>query len=116
MNLLKSSVLTAVLMGSAFVPCELSAQTTWQLEETTLVEYDLATGISIPWELLWGPDDMLWCTTRYGDVLHIDPATGAYDTVLELDVYGGNGEPGLLGMAMHPDWENTPEVFLVYTE
>ena len=59
---------------------------------------------------------MLWCTTRYGDVLHIDPATGAYDTVLELDVYGGNGEPGLLGMALHPDWDTTPEVFLVYTQ
>ena len=116
MKLFKFTTVTAALMGSALVPCDLSAQTTWQLEETTLVEYDLATGISIPWELLWGPDDMLWCTTRYGDVLHIDPATGAYDTVLELDVYGGNGEPGLLGMAMHPDWENTPEVFLVYTE
>ena len=116
MNLFKTTFKTAGLLGLASMSCQLSAQTTWQLEETTLVEYDLATGISIPWELLWGPDDMLWCTTRYGDVLHIDPATGAYDTVLELDVYGGNGEPGLLGMALHPDWDTTPEVFLVYTQ
>ncbi len=90
-------------------------QTTWNLEQTVLTEYDLVSGVNIPWELLWGPDDMLWCTTRHGDVLHIDPITGAYETVLELDVFGGSGEPGLLGMALHPEWNTTPKVFLAYT-
>ena len=96
-------------------PLAILAQPTWQLDETTLLEYDLVTGVNVPWDLVWGPDDMLWCTTRHGEVLHIDPSTGAYQTVLELDVYGGFGEPGLLGMAMHPDWDNNPSVFLVYT-
>ena len=101
--------------GMFFLCLSSWGQTTWELEETTLVEYDLVTGISIPWEILWGPDDMLWCTTRTGDVHRIDPATGAYTTVLDINVYGGNGsEAGLLGMAMHPDWDNTPEVFLAY--
>ena len=27
----------------------------------------------------------------------------------------GSGEPGMLGMAMHPEWETTPKVFIVYT-
>ena len=90
------------------------AQTTWQIGETTLVEYDLVSGVQIPWELTWGPDDMLWCTTRYGDVLHIDPVSGSYETVLTLNVFGGSGEPGLLGMALHPEWETTPQVFLAY--
>ena len=109
MNRLLSLFAAFILFATA------TAQTTWNLEETVLTEYDLVTGVNIPWELLWGPDDMLWCTTRHGDVLHIDPVTGAYQTVLSLDVFGGSGEPGLLGMAMHPNWNVTPQVFLVYT-
>lgn len=109
MNRIFSLLAASALLASA------SAQTTWNLEQTVLTEYDLVSGVNIPWELLWGPDDMLWCTTRHGDVLHIDPVTGAYETVLSLDIFGGSGEPGLLGMAMHPDWNTTPQVFLVYT-
>lgn len=109
MNRIFSILAASAMLASA------SAQTTWNLEQTVLTEYDLVSGVNIPWELLWGPDDMLWCTTRHGDVLHIDPVTGAYETVLTLDVFGGSGEPGLLGMAMHPDWNVTPQVFLVYT-
>ena len=91
------------------------AQPTWTLDETVLEEYTLVSEMNVPWELTWGPDDMLWCTTREGDVLRIDPASGAYDTVLELNVNDNNTEPGLLGMALHPDWENTPKVYLAYT-
>lgn len=99
--------LTACLTGLA--------QPTWTLDETVLNEYTLVSGVNIPWELTWGPDDMLWCTTREGDVLRINPASGAYDTVLELNVNENGIEPGLLGMALHPDWENSPKVFLAYT-
>jgi glucose/arabinose dehydrogenase len=91
------------------------AQDTWDIEGTILTEYDLVTGLEVPWEILWGPDDMIWSTTRPGDVFRINPETGAYTNVLNLSVTGNGGsEPGLLGMAMHPDWENTPKVFLVY--
>ena len=40
------------------------AQPTWTLDETVLNEYTLISGVNIPWELTWGPDDMLWCTPR----------------------------------------------------
>jgi glucose/arabinose dehydrogenase len=94
------------------------AQDTWDIEGTILTEYDLVTGLQVPWEILWGPDDMIWATTRPGDVVRIDPETGSYTNVLNLNVYDGDyptpGEPGLLGMVMHPDWENTPKVYLVY--
>ena len=80
-----------------------------------MTEYNLVSGVHIPWELTWGPDDMLWCTTREGDVLHIDPLSGAYETVLSLNVNDGGVEPGLLGMALHPEWDTTPKVYLAYT-
>ena len=106
---------TFALLAAWIFTLGTQAQTTWTLDETVLTEYDLVSGVNIPWELLWGPDDMLWCTTRHGDVLRIDPLTGAFEIVLEINVFGGSGEPGLLGMAMHPNWEVTPQVFLVYT-
>ena len=82
------------------------AQPTWEVGNTTLTEYDLVTGVQIPWEILWGPDGHLWMTSRKGEVLRIDPASGNYTVVLEKTVMnGGNGEPGMLGMAMHPDWD-----------
>ena len=108
----------ALVLASALTLGMLSpvqAQTTWTLDETVLTEYNLVSGVHIPWELTWGPDDMLWCTTREGDVLHIDPLSGAYETVLSLNVNDGGVEPGLLGMALHPEWDTTPKVYLAYT-
>jgi glucose/arabinose dehydrogenase len=105
------TLLLAALIGTS----SLQAQTTWTLDSTVLVQTDVVTGITRPWEILWGPDDYIWATCRNGDVLHIDPVTGNYTTILELTVSNnGSGEPGLLGMALHPDFSNTPKVFLVY--
>lgn len=104
-------LLTAALLCTASA----QAQTTWPLDSTVLVQSDVVTGITRPWEILWGPDDYIWATCRNGDVLHIDPVTGNYTTILELTVSNnGSGEPGLLGMALHPDFTNSPKVFLVY--
>ncbi len=106
------SFLTAFLL---IVCTSLIAQTQWDIEGTILNEYDLVTGLDVPWDIQWGPDDMIWSTTRPGNVYVIDPETGSYNEVLDINVFGGTGsESGLLGMAFHPDWENSPKVYLVY--
>ncbi len=93
------------------------AQTTVTVGNTVLTERQVATGLDIPWEILWGADDHIWVTERTGRVKRINPENGNTTTVLNLasDIFGGDGEPGLLGMALHPDFDNTPKVFLVYT-
>ena len=114
MNPLRFLALPA-LSGALMFQSAAWAQPTWTVGNTVLTEYNLVTGVQLPWEILWGPDDHIWATTRVGSVLRIDPTTGIYTTVLQKSVMnGGNGEPGMLGMAMHPDWENTPRVFVVY--
>lgn len=91
------------------------AQDTWEVGSTTLTEYDLATGIELPWEILWGPDDHIWCSTRPGKVLRIDPETGTFTEILSVDVMNdGQGEGGMLGMCLHPNFETEPYVYLVY--
>ncbi|MBM3428883.1 MAG: hypothetical protein FJX95_08890, partial [Bacteroidetes bacterium] len=88
---------------------------THQVGNTTLTESNLVTGVNVPWEILWGADDFIWCTLRSGKVIHIDPNTGNYTELLSKSVpYNGGSEPGMLGMALHPDFLNTPKVFVVY--
>jgi len=82
---------------------------------TTLTERDVTTGIQIPWEILWGPDDHIWVTERRGQVLRIEPETGNTSTILNIQsAVDSGGEPGMLGMALHPDFNNVPKVYLVY--
>ncbi len=98
--------------------CTISfSQTTVQVGTTTLTERVVATGLQIPWEILWGPDDHIWVTERHGYVKRINPESGNITTILNISstVQDGSGEPGLLGMALHPDFETTPLVYLVYT-
>lgn len=95
----------------------LRAQDTFTVGNTTLYATDLVEDSQIPWEILWGGDDMLWCSERKGRVIRIDPATGDYTTVLDLNVtFSGNGEPGLLGMVQHPDFPEDPRVWVVYCD
>ena len=74
------------------------------------------TGLDVPWEIQYGPDGNLWFTERKGLVSKLDPVTKTRTIVLDIEneVYQ-EYESGLLGMALHPDFLNTPEVFLVYT-
>lgn len=93
------------------------AQTTIEVGNTTLTERDVVTGLDIPWDLEWGPDDHIWFTERAGKVKRVNPVTGNTTTILDISntVINGGGEPGLLGMLFHPDWDSTPKIYLAYT-
>jgi glucose/arabinose dehydrogenase len=83
----------------------------------TEVEVDTVyTGLDIPWEIVYGSDGYIWTTERKGIVSRIDPVAKTKTVVLNLTstVYQAS-ESGMLGMALHPDFENTPEVFIAYT-
>ncbi|MBC7893476.1 MAG: PQQ-dependent sugar dehydrogenase [Sphingobacteriaceae bacterium] len=71
--------------------------------------------LDVPWELTWGPDSRLWTTERRGIVSRIDPNTGEKQTLLTLTDCQQTGESGLLGLALHPDFVQTPFVYLAYT-
>src|ERR1044072_1606496 len=64
----------------------------------------LVSGLAGPWELTWGPDNMLWVTERTGKrVTRIDPSTGERSVAITIDeVLAPGGQEGLLGMALHP--------------
>ena len=80
-----------------------------------LTTRDVATGLDTPWEILWGPDNRLWVTERDGRVSTIDPASGEKKLLLTIGEVAQEGESGLMGMALDPDFDDNPFVYLAYT-
>jgi glucose/arabinose dehydrogenase len=74
----------------------------------------LAGGLQYPWEILWGPDNFIWMTERGGKISRVNPATGAILPLLTISEVVSNGEGGLLGMVLHPDFSANPHVFVAY--
>jgi len=80
----------------------------------------LARGLQWPWEVTWGPDNMLWVTERTaGRIDRIDPKTGKTNVAITLpEVSAPGGQDGLLGLALHPDLlkgKGHDYVFTAYT-
>jgi glucose/arabinose dehydrogenase len=82
---------------------------TTEVDSTTLI-----SGLDTPWEILWGPDNYLWFTERKGTVSRLNPENGQRNVILTIPDVFEYGEGGLLGMALHPDFQNNPAVYLVY--
>ena len=74
----------------------------------------LTSNLSYPWEILWGSDDFIWVTERGGRVSRINPSNGNITPLLTINDVASQGEGGLLGMALHPDFSITPQVFVAY--
>ncbi len=86
-----------------------------KLLTTEIDTQTVITNLTVPWEILWGPDDHIWMTERNGNVSRANPETGEKFSLLNIPEAYNNGEGGLLGMVLHPDFESTPHVFLVYS-
>jgi glucose/arabinose dehydrogenase len=68
----------------------------------------------MPWELVYGPDKMLWMTERRGRISRVDPSTGKVAPLITISDVQEKGEGGLLGMALHPDFKTNRQVFVAY--
>ncbi|TAL70412.1 MAG: T9SS type A sorting domain-containing protein [Bacteroidetes bacterium] len=89
--------------------------------QTELKTRDLVTGLDTPWEIIWGPDNYIWMTERYGRVSRVNPQTGELTEILRLPEVLEDGERGLMGMVLHPQFysqvpeiPNYPYVYLIY--
>lgn len=73
----------------------------------------VASNLRIPWEIQWGPDNTLWTTERAGIVSRIDPESGRRSVILDhRSVVLERGEGGLLGLVLHPQFPDSPFVYL----
>jgi glucose/arabinose dehydrogenase len=107
--------LLAALVGFGAPACAQSpVLTTFPIGTTTVTVSALSTNLNTVWELVWGPDNFIWMTERYGRVSRVNPATGQVLPLLTLPDVTQTGESGLLGMALHPQFSTSPYVYIVY--
>lgn len=69
----------------------------------------VASGLEIPWGLAFLPDGSLLFTERPGPLRKID------SKIINIPQVKPLGEGGLLGIALHPDFQNNKYVYLYYT-
>ena len=75
----------------------------------------LVTNLQIPWSMAFAPDRRLFVTERPGRVRIVDLTTGSSEVALTLEDVYAEGEAGLLGLALDPDFSRTRLVYLYYS-
>ena len=73
------------------------------------------TRLEVPWSLAFAPDGRLFIAERPGRVRIVQNGQLLAEPALVLDDVFSQGEAGLLGIALHPDFALNRFVYLVYT-
>ncbi|MDZ7744832.1 MAG: PQQ-dependent sugar dehydrogenase [Candidatus Saccharibacteria bacterium] len=71
----------------------------------------IATSLDVPWEVLQLPSGDLLVTERSGNLVRIGQGEQRY----KIDGVAHRGEGGLLGMALHPEFEGNQQIYLYMT-
>ena len=80
----------------------------------------VADGFDMPWNVAWGPDDMIWITERMGRrILRVNPQTGEHKVATTIyESHAEGAHEGVLGMAFGPDFRKLGDeghVYVCYT-
>jgi aldose sugar dehydrogenase len=109
-------LLTMLLKSFAFLCLAIVSLPLYgQMAAGTIGIKDVITGVDTPWEILWGPDNFIWMTERYGRISRVDPANGELHPLITMPEVHETAECGLMGLALHPQFPDPPYVYCSYT-
>lgn len=74
----------------------------------------ITSSLANPWEIIYGPDNFIWVTEKAGKISRVNPANGQVNNLITISEVRISGEGGLLGMVLHPDFPNTPFLYVFY--
>ncbi|MEM4311414.1 MAG: PQQ-dependent sugar dehydrogenase [Nitrososphaerales archaeon] len=74
----------------------------------------IAKKLKVPWDMVFAPDGRIFITEREGKVRLIENGKLKEEPMVELKV-ANIGEAGLLGIALHPKFQENHYVYLYYT-
>jgi len=74
----------------------------------------LVANLTLPWELIYGPDNLIWFTEKSGKISRLNPTSGQVTALHIITDVRIQGEGGLLGMALHPNFNADPFVYVFY--
>lgn len=73
------------------------------------------SALEVPWSMALAPDGRVFVTERAGRVRILDPRAMTSALALTLDGVFTEGEAGLLGLALDPEFAQNRSVYLYYT-
>lgn len=72
--------------------------------------------LKVPWDMSWSETGDIWFTERDGNINRLDPVTGIVDQIHWVEeTFQSPENSGLHSIALHPDFPETPYVFVHYT-
>ncbi|HIU63701.1 MAG TPA: PQQ-dependent sugar dehydrogenase [Candidatus Avacidaminococcus intestinavium] len=99
------ALVATTLLGSAFTYA-VEAKSKELKIAPPFTGYVVTDGLDAPWDLTYGPDNLLWVTERLGKrITTINPKTGEKNTILTIEeALAAGGHQGVLGMAFEPSF------------
>ena len=109
-------ILPILLLLTCLISIKSSAQT-FTIGATTLESRVISQDLENPWDLVWGPDDKIWFTTRKGYIMSVDPISLEQDTIHFIsEIFVSTLEnSGLHALGLHPNFPETPYLYTHYT-
>lgn len=107
--ILSATAMSLALAALAAAPAALAqdAATAYEVEV-------VAEGLDQPWGMAFLPDGRMLVTERPGQIRLVDRETGDIQEIAGPPPVDTRGQGGLLDVALHPDFEDTPWVYLTW--
>lgn len=75
----------------------------------------IATGLVVPWDIAFPSAGRMYVTERPGQVRLIENGKLRAEPYAQISSVSSVGEAGLMGIALHPNYPNPRQLFLMYT-
>jgi len=83
------------------------------MEEKSKQTQTVATGLEIPWEMVFLENEVMLVAERRGRLIKIE--NGQKRTIAQIEDVKSEGEGGLLGMTLHPNFSENKWLYLYMT-
>lgn len=85
------------------------------LEETRLEAIQITGGLEVPWSMDSWSEEAILLTERPGKIKRVSLTNGETKVLYEAQNIAVEGQAGLLGLQTHPEFPDTPLVFIATT-
>lgn len=105
--------MTFALVLLLFLPLSSIAQVF--LDEYRLSAVTRTENLDIPWEMEWAGDLGIFFTELDGKIKRLDLDANQVTELYEIPDLARENQSGLMGLALHPDFPQTPQLFVTHT-
>ena len=85
------------------------------LDSTRLDTVTIASGLQVPWDMQWAGEDTILFTELGGKVKRLVLGSGEVTELYDFTEAATELQAGLMGMALHPNFQDTAKLFLVHS-